>query len=111
MAEQSAPLVTIDASNPEAGNGGVVPPKRTRWRRGKSGNPDGRPKGAATSFEKILEQELERLVDGDPKLGDGGRITRRRRLVRRLLDGVERGDAPSRADSRPDLAGRGAVGP
>ena len=31
-------------------------------------------------------------VPGDPNLGDEGRICRRRRLVRALLDAVERGD-------------------
>ena len=59
---------------------------------GQSGNPKGRPKGALTSFDKLLEQELERMVDGDASLGDEGRICRRRRLVRSLLDSIERGD-------------------
>ena len=76
----------------EAGKGGVIPPVETRWKPGQSGNPKGRPKGAATSFERVLEQELERQVDGDPTLGDDGRISRRRRLVRALLAAVERGD-------------------
>ena len=83
---------TVDPGSPEAGHGGVVPPRETRFKPGESGNPNGRPKGAATSFEKILEQELERLVEGDPSLGDEGPISRRRRLVRALLDAVERGD-------------------
>jgi hypothetical protein len=39
-----------------------------------------------------MEQELDRLVEGDPSLGDEGRITPRRRLVRALLDAIERGD-------------------
>ncbi len=84
--------VTIDPDSPEAGNGGVVPPLETRWKPGQSGNPKGRPKGALTSFDKLLEQELERMVDGDESLGDNGRISRRRRLVRSLLDSIERGD-------------------
>ena len=75
----------------QAGRGGNVPPDESRWQPGESGNPKGRPKGAATSFEKVLEQELDQLVDGDPVLDDG-RITRRRRLVRALLGAVERGD-------------------
>ena len=85
--------VTIDPRNPEAGNGGVVPPEATRFKPGRSGNPKGRPKGAATSLDRILEQELDRLVEGDPSLGDEGRISRRLRLVRALLDAIERGDA------------------
>ncbi len=46
-----------------------------------------------TSLDRVLEQELERLVEGDASLGDEGPITRRRRLVRALLDAIERGDA------------------
>jgi hypothetical protein len=77
----------------DAGRGGVVPPVETRWKPGESGNPNGRPNGAATSFERVLEQELERQVPGDSSLGDESRICRRRRLVRALLDAVERGDS------------------
>ncbi len=33
------------------------------------------------------------LVEGDASLGDEGPISRRRRLVRALLDSIERGDA------------------
>ena len=58
--------VTIDTRTPEAGNGGVVPPKETRRQPGESGNPN----GAATSLDRILEQELERLVGGDASLDD-----------------------------------------
>lgn len=36
----------------------------------------------------FLEQELDRLVEGDPGLGDEGRISRRLRLVRALLDAI-----------------------
>ncbi len=71
----------------------VVPPGETRWRPGESGNPKGRPKGAATSLDRILEQKLDRLVEADASLGDEGRISRRRRLVRALLGAIERGDA------------------
>ena len=84
--------VTIDPESPEAGSGGVIPPRQTRFKPGVSGNPNGRPKGAATSLEKIIEQELERLVEGDPSLGDQGPISRRRRLVRAMLDALEQGD-------------------
>ena len=69
-----------------------MPPVATRFAVGRSGNPSGRPKGSRTSFERILEQELERLVDGDPRFDDSLRITRRRRLVRALLDLAELGD-------------------
>ncbi len=42
--------------------------------------------GAATSLDRVLEQELERLVEGDPSLGDEGRTSCRRRLVRATQD-------------------------
>ena len=85
-------ISTGEQATDGAGKGGMVPPPETRWKPGQSGNPKGRPKGAATSFERVLEQELDRQVDGDLTLGDDGRISRRRRLVRALLAAVERGD-------------------
>jgi hypothetical protein len=56
---------------------------------------------------------LERLVDGDPTLGDEGRICRRRRLVRALLSAVERGDpwAVRLAFERMWPAGSGSPAP
>ena len=91
--KRSKLAVTIDPSDSNAGTGGVVPPPGNRWRPGESGNPKGRPKGAATSLDRVLEQELARLVDGDPDVGDKRRISRRRRLVRTLLKATEDGDA------------------
>lgn len=87
--------VDIDKENPEAGNGGVVPPPETRWLPGECGNPNGRPKGAATSVDRVFEQELERLVEGDPSVGDTGPISRRRKLVRTVLDTIEDGNLPA----------------
>ena len=83
---------TIGPANPEAGRGGVLPPNGSRFKPGRSRNPKGRPAGAETSFDRIVEQELDRLVEGNPSLGDEGRIPRRRRLVRALLDAIERGN-------------------
>lgn len=92
MSNEKQAINTVEPTTEGAGKGGVIPPLETRWKPGQSGNPNGRPKGAATSFERVLEQELDRQVDGDPTLGDDGRISRRRRLVRALLAAVERGD-------------------
>lgn len=38
-----------------------------------------------------MEQDLDRLVEGDSSFGDEGRMTRRWRLVRALLDAAEDG--------------------
>ncbi len=84
--------VTIDPGNPDAGKGGVIPPEETRFQPGESGNPNGRPKGSETSLACIWDQELERLVEGNPAYGDKERITRRRRLVRLFIEKAEGGD-------------------
>ena len=93
LSSEKQAITTAEQRTDGAGKGGVIPPPETRWKPGQSGNPNGRPKGAATSFERVLEQELDRQVAGDPRLGDEGRISRRRRLVRALLAAVERGDS------------------
>ena len=92
MSSEKQAINTREQATDAAGNGGVIPPVETRWKPGQSGNPKGRPKGSATSFERVLEQELDRQVQGDPTLGDDGHISRRRRIVRALLAAVERGD-------------------
>ena len=51
--------VTIDPRSPEAGNGGVVPPEATRFRPRESGNPKGRPKGAATKKPRSAAERRE----------------------------------------------------
>lgn len=66
------------------------PPKATRFKPGKSGNPRGRPKGAK-SIPALLEGELNRKI----RVREGNRermLTKRELLVRRLVaNGVQKG--------------------
>ncbi len=52
-------------------------PARTRFKKGKSGNPKGRPKGAK-NFDSVIAEEL----DGSVPITEGGR---RRRVSKRVV--------------------------
>ena len=60
------------------------PPKHSRFRRGQSGNPRGRPRGSK-SWKSLLEEELNRkitVVEG----GKQKQVTLKRALVRRAIN-------------------------
>lgn len=67
------------------------PPKHRRWRPGQSGNPSGRPrKKKASSFGVLLEGALTESLE----LPEGERttvITRKRLMVRRLVENAAKG--------------------
>jgi len=66
------------------------PPLHTRWRKGQSGNPRGRPKGAR-DFKADLLAELGQLI----QITEGGKvrsITKQRALIKALTTGGIRGD-------------------
>jgi hypothetical protein len=67
------------------------PPQHTRWRKGRSGNPTGRPKRVA-SFADDLNAELSEVI----QVTEGGkvkRITKRRALIKALTAGSLKGNA------------------
>src|SRR5688572_2092829 len=86
-------------SDPERMNGEsyVVgykrPPQHTRFQPGRSGNPSGRPKGAAnlrSLFEKIMKEEIS-LREGDVTK----KITKAEAILRGLFVGAMKGDTRS----------------
>lgn len=67
------------------------PPQHTRWRKGQSGKPSGRPKRAA-SFADDLMAELSEVI----QVTEGGkvkRITKRRALIKALTANSLKGNA------------------
>ena len=68
------------------------PPKETRFRQGKSGNPRGRPKRAFTSDAILVREVLQEpviVIEGKKKIA----IPLRSQIERALVDASLRGDA------------------
>lgn len=72
----------------EAGYG--CPPERTRFKKGHSGNPRGRPKGTqnlATVLQRILRELVTTHVNGRPKV-----VTKLEFALQQLVDKATSGD-------------------
>ena len=82
------------------------PPRHTRFRQGRSGNPDGRPKQARNLLTDLHEELQQRIT-----VREGGterRISRQRAVVMRLLDKALKGELGAvRQAARPGAAPRG----
>ena len=66
------------------------PPRHTRFRQGRSGNPNGRPKQARNLLTDLQEELQQRIT-----VREGGterRISRQRAVVMRLLDKALKGE-------------------
>lgn len=66
------------------------PPKAHRWRKGQSGNPEGR-RPASKCLDTLMLQELE----GKVSLTEGGRekrITKRQAIAKRIINGALKGN-------------------
>jgi Family of unknown function (DUF5681) len=66
------------------------PPKDTRWNKGQSGNPRGRPPGhrnLAAALTSILHEDIDVAVDGEER-----RMTRLEAVTRKLVDEAVAGD-------------------
>jgi hypothetical protein len=66
------------------------PPRHTRFRQGRSGNPDGRPKQARNLLTDLHEELQQRIT-----VREGGterRMSRQRAVVMRLLDKALKGE-------------------
>ena len=66
------------------------PPRKTRFKRGKSGNPNGRPRGSK-NFETVLGAELDCQV---PVLENGKRkkVSKRQAIAKQLVNKAAGGD-------------------
>lgn len=91
------------------------PPVETRFKKGQSGNPRGRPKGAK-GFMAELQEELDEVI----LVHEGNRsrkMTKRRVIAKRLVEGGLKGDpkaiqAIARVDARvQDVASAPGEGP
>jgi len=72
------------------------PPKHSRFKPGKSGNPKGRPKGSknlSTILEQCLAQKVQVVEKGRKK-----DITMQDFIVRKMLNDAAAGDAAARRD-------------
>lgn len=66
------------------------PPKSGQFKKGRSGNPKGRPKGA-NNFLTILEQELGQSIVVNEN-GQKRKITRLQAMVKRMVAGALQGE-------------------
>jgi hypothetical protein len=66
------------------------PPERSRFKRGKSGNPNGRPKGTKHLKTDLAEELAEQIVvrEGEHPM----RISKQRAIVKRLVAETVKGD-------------------
>lgn len=76
---------------PEVGYG--RPPVHSRWKKGQSGNPKGRPK-RSKNLTTLIDQELERPIEIKED-GRRQRLTKREAIVRRLVNNALAGNTRS----------------
>ncbi len=82
----------MDMSNdddPKVGYG--RPPVHTRWQKGQSGNPNGRPK-KSKNLDTLMELELDKVIVVR-EAGKEKRLTKREAIARRLVHGALAGNA------------------
>jgi Family of unknown function (DUF5681) len=82
-----------DEDKPEYAVGFGKPPRSTRFCKGQSGNPKGRPRGSknlATMMEKVLKEPVVISENGKRR-----RITKREALIKQLVNKAIAGDPRS----------------
>jgi hypothetical protein len=87
------------------------PPVRTRFTKGQSGNPKGRPKKKPVDFAELIDEELQREIEvvvGDQRV----KVTKASVVARRIVDKAAHGDIRAvslLAKLRPDMTGSRAA--
>ncbi len=82
--------MTKSAKRPSGRVGYKSPPVETRFKKGQSGNPKGRPKGAKGFLTELREELDETILVHEGK--NTRRLTKRRVIAKRLVEGGLRGD-------------------
>jgi hypothetical protein len=81
------------ANNYEIGHG--KPPRANAFKKGKSGNPKGRPKGHRNLKTDLLEVLSDRITVVEQ--GSKRRLTKQQALLKRTMNDALQGDAKARA--------------
>ena len=74
--------------------GYAKPPRHTRFKKGQSGNPNGRPQGSpnlATAIERVLLEQVVVNEDGEPKI-----VNKLEAMVKQMVNNAVSGDARAR---------------
>ena len=71
--------------------GNCRPPLHTRFQKGRSGNPRGRPRGAK-SFTTLLFERLDRRVERRAEDGARRKVSKRELAAERLVDNFAEGE-------------------
>ena len=71
--------------------GNCRPPLHTRFQKGRSGNPRGRPRGAK-SFTTLLFERLDRRVERRAEDGARRKVSKRKLAAERLVDNFAEGE-------------------
>ena len=89
----------MDNNNEKIGYGN--PPKETRFAKGKSGNPKGRPKGSRNTYkllDDILEQKITMMQEGKPI-----RISKKMAILLQAVNSAVKGDLKAIQNLFPHL--------